>query len=327
MDITPQISVIVPVYNAAEHLECLLNSLFDQELGAIEIIAVNDGSTDASLSILEKWASIDSRLVVIDTPNGGPSKARNIAISQARGDWLCFADADDWVAPETFKYWQALAEQHDVDMLLGNAFSFGDDPAGQRDMLCTRQPWETCTSGEAWIIHAVENNEWPHYCWMQFIRRDFLIQNAIAFPEGVVHEDVLWTMELALKAKKIYFAPSPCYGYRRNPLSITNNTDANTISRRIRGYVFLIGQIAKTGRKTQKALRKALFLQANRECGHLLGLFRKKKLQDKAQERALAQEALREVPFGLLLCEARSAKEAWRVARTWLRLKRTAAIS
>ncbi|AXE30331.1 glycosyl transferase [Chromobacterium phragmitis] len=324
MNTTPQISVIVPVFNASKHLDHLLQSLFDQDIREIEVIAVNDGSTDGSLSILEKWSNIDSRLMVIDTPNGGPSKARNIAISHARGDWLCFADADDWVAPETLRYWQSLAERHEVDVLIGNAFSFDKDPAEKREMLFTQQPWGACLDGESWITHAVAQNEWPHYCWLQFIRRDFLASHAIAFPEGVIHEDVLWTMELALAAERIYFAAEPCYGYRHNPASIMHNTDAAAVARRIRGYLFLIGEIVKTGRETKGALRKALFLQANRECGHLLGLFRKR-VQDMQTRRSLACEAMQKIPFKLLLREARSAKEAWRIARAWLLLKAMAA--
>ncbi|MEO3962646.1 glycosyltransferase [Chromobacterium piscinae] len=321
MESVPKISIVVPVYNASDYIDLLMESLLSQDVVNMEIIAVNDGSTDDSLSILKKWSCFDSRITVLNISNGGPSRARNIGMNYARGEWLYFVDADDWVAPETLKCWIYLAEKNNVDFLLGNAFSFENEPTGEHRNIFIKQPWGRCISGEDWIIHAVAQAEWPHYCWLQFIRRDFLIHHDITYPEDILHEDILWTMNLSLAAKCIYFDVTPRYGYRCNQQSIMNVSTPTAIAKRINGYIFLIDRIVQIGTEKRGDLRKAILLQANRECGHLLGLFRKR-LHDKELKSFLAHVALRKVPFKLLLYEARSFKEVWRIMRMWLLLKK-----
>ncbi|MEN3813635.1 hypothetical protein ABD440_25005, partial [Chromobacterium piscinae] len=141
------------------------------------------------------------------------------------------------------------------------------------------------------------------------------------YPEDILHEDILWTMNLSLAAKCIYFDVTPRYGYRCNQQSIMNVSTPTAIAKRINGYIFLIDRIVQIGTEKRGDLRKAILLQANRECGHLLGLFRKR-LHDKELKSFLAHVALRKVPFKLLLYEARSFKEVWRIMRMWLLLKK-----
>lgn len=92
-----KISIIVPVYNTEKFLEKCLNSLINQTLKDIEIICINDGSTDKSLQILEKFANKDKRIQIINQTNSGLSVARNIGIKKAKGEYIGFVDSDDWV--------------------------------------------------------------------------------------------------------------------------------------------------------------------------------------------------------------------------------------
>lgn len=97
------VSVIVPVYNVEDYLEQCLESIISQTFGNIEIICVDDGSTDRSGEILEKFAEADSRIIVIHKKNGGLSSARNAALSRVKGKYICFVDSDDWLESNAVK--------------------------------------------------------------------------------------------------------------------------------------------------------------------------------------------------------------------------------
>ena len=93
------VSVVVPIYNVQDYLEDCLDSLHVQTLGDIEILCVNDGSTDGSLAVLQMCAARDPRIRIIDKPNGGLSSARNMGIDAARSPYVCFLDSDDRFEP------------------------------------------------------------------------------------------------------------------------------------------------------------------------------------------------------------------------------------
>ena len=97
------ISAIIPVYNSEEYLEECIKSLINQSLKEIEMIFVNDGSTDKSLDILNKYKEIDKRIKIINQSNKGPSAARNLGIINSKGKYLSFVDADDWIDVDMYK--------------------------------------------------------------------------------------------------------------------------------------------------------------------------------------------------------------------------------
>lgn len=119
----PKISIIVPIYNVQGYLEKCLNSLLTQTFKDIEIICVNDGSTDNSLTILQDFAVKDKRIIIIDKPNEGVSAARNVGLKKASGKYVMFVDGDDWLEPETCAECYTKITQDHSDML---AFNFKD---------------------------------------------------------------------------------------------------------------------------------------------------------------------------------------------------------
>ena len=106
------ISVIIPVFNAAQYISRCVDSILKQSLIDFELILVNDGSSDGSLAMCEECAGKDSRLIVVDKPNGGASSARNVGIDRSKGDYICFVDADDYVNEH---YLQSLYEDMCLD--------------------------------------------------------------------------------------------------------------------------------------------------------------------------------------------------------------------
>ena len=97
-----KISVIIPVYNTEQYLKRCLDSIKENTYQYLEIICINDGSTDNSLEILEQYQKDDSRFIIIDQKNSGVSKARNNGLEKATGDYIAFIDSDDWINPKYF---------------------------------------------------------------------------------------------------------------------------------------------------------------------------------------------------------------------------------
>lgn len=114
----PKVSIVIPVYNVEKYLERCLESLISQTLQDIEIIVVNDGSTDKSLTIINNFIERDSRIKVIDKENTGVSHSRNIAINAAQGEYLAFVDSDDWIDNDMLEHMYKQAKEEDLDIVM-----------------------------------------------------------------------------------------------------------------------------------------------------------------------------------------------------------------
>jgi len=123
----PAISVVVTIYNQEKYIRKCIRSVIGQKLQNIEIILVNDGSTDKSLNICQKYARIDQRISIIDKRNEGVSQARKDGFIKAKGEYVCFLDGDDYLAPNTLDTLNHIADKHDVDMVIGNFFRVWDN--------------------------------------------------------------------------------------------------------------------------------------------------------------------------------------------------------
>ncbi len=117
---TNLISVIIPVYNTEVYLPRCLDSIINNDYRNLEIICVNDGSTDNSLSVLRRYEKEDERIIVIDVPNGGVSKARNIGLDKASGEFIAFVDSDDWVHRQYFSMLIDVQRRFDSDVTACN---------------------------------------------------------------------------------------------------------------------------------------------------------------------------------------------------------------
>ena len=127
----PKVSVIVPAYNAEQYLRECLDSLLAQSFGNIEIICVNDGSTDSTSAIIDEYRKRDSRVRVIDKPNSGYGHSMNVGMDAARGEWLASVDADDYVAPNAYERMLAVAEENHLDFLKTDRAYFCDGKEGR----------------------------------------------------------------------------------------------------------------------------------------------------------------------------------------------------
>ncbi|HEN3619531.1 TPA: glycosyltransferase [Yersinia enterocolitica] len=319
-----EVSIIVPVYNCETYLAELLDSLRSQAGVSFEIIAVNDGSTDSSPEMLADTAHNDSRLVIINQANQGLSAARNAGIARAKGQWIAFVDGDDWLAPNALHRWLTQAKEQSLDLLIGNGYRFTTNPVVQTAApLLHKQPWGEVLDGQQWIIRSVEHNEWPHYVWLQLIRRELINTHQLVFIPKMLHEDILWTTHLALVARRIGFCETPFYGYRTNPQSITHSPSTQALLARANSYLHIIKALVSLARAQELPLRAALLRHANQESGHFLGLMRKR-LPPSPERTALAIE-FRELGLPSALYRgASNIHEFWRALRCSVILARLA---
>ena len=205
-------SVIVPVYNVEAYLDDCLRSLRTQDYSDYEVICVNDGSTDSSRKILTAWEKRMPLMRVIDRANGGLSAARNTGLAAATGDYVVFADSDDWVEPTMLN---RLAEEANGEDMICFACRRTDNNAHD-----TLHP-EQSGGWEYYNRHALEHREVAFVCvWHRCYRREFLIENGLRFREGILHEDNEFTPRTCLKAKKVTVIPDVLYNYRVRPGSI-----------------------------------------------------------------------------------------------------------
>lgn len=209
----PLLSLVIPVYNVAPYLPTCLDSLLAQTQPIDEIIVVDDGSTDDCPAILAGYAERLPQMRVIRQGNGGLSAARNTGLRHAQGKYLAFLDSDDFVAPQTYEHLLAMAQADNLDIALCNAFAHFEGREEDRpiysDVAATG-----VISGREWLRQRLQNDRLMHMVWMHLYRRDFLVRHGFNFIPRLVHEDVIWTTELLLKAERVRYDPVPLVFYR-----------------------------------------------------------------------------------------------------------------
>lgn len=270
------VSVIIPVYNAAETIERLASKILSENNVVIELIIVNDGSRDGTGSIVQ--GICDDRVILVEQENCGVYAARNAAIAIHRGEWVIFLDADDDVK-DGFIYtrWQ-MAKKAQADVVICNAWSTCTGTT--KTAAHAQQPYKQCLSGQDWIRHCVTRREWPHYLWLQLIRSSYIRQHALSFQSGKSHKDILWTINLALENGRFYFSDIKDYTYIYNTESITHRGDYYDI--RAASYVEVIAEIIRlAGQPKNQDIRLPLLRHALVETRHFLGLYRNN-VQDKS---------------------------------------------
>lgn len=213
-----RVSVILPVYNCEKYLRQCLDSLVSQTLQDIEIICVNDGSTDSSLDILNEYAARDMRFLIINTENKGAGAARNKGIEAACGKYLAFPDSDDWFEPEMLSAAYRRAETDKADITIFRSMQY-DNETGQTvpcsyslrlDKLPTFRPFSI-----KYTEHSVFRNIMG-WAWDKLYKRSFVLNNLLRFQEQRTTNDMYFTFMSLYKAPRITVCEQYLYTQRRN---------------------------------------------------------------------------------------------------------------
>lgn len=212
-----KVSVIIPIYNVEEYLEECIDSILNQSLDNVEIICINDGSTDNSLSILNKYSERNSNIKIINQENTGAGTARNRALKFAKGEYIYFLDGDDYLDKDTLLICYEEAKKGNLDIVTFDAILFyeksyngnyGDNL--ERDELLESR----VKTGLEFMEEAFSRKCFRTESTINFYRREFLEKNNIKYSELKIYEDVIQVFDSFISAERIKYIPKR-FMYRR----------------------------------------------------------------------------------------------------------------
>lgn len=219
-----KVSVIVPTYNVEQYIGECLDSLVNQNLGEIEIIVVDDGSSDASGKIADEYAVSHDNIKVIHRENGGLSAARNSGIDVAVGEFIYFLDSDDYLVPDALEilYNQCVAKELDVIKFVAYSFTEPDKKLEWTEDYKYKGEYPGVYSGIEALQLFIDNDDagYPN-CGLIFTRRSVVEEHGLRFCDGIIHEDNLYHYQLLAIAKRVAILNRPLHCRRYRSGSIT----------------------------------------------------------------------------------------------------------
>ncbi len=217
-----KISVIVPLYNAQNSIEKCVQSIARQSLRDIEILLINDGSTDNSQALCDRFVSKDGRIRAFSIENSGPATARNIGIDNAKGEYLAFCDDDDYIEPNTLEYMYENIKDNDV-LCCGLIFDYEGE--SMRAVLPECERLDAVS-----LKHLKDRNLLDTMC-NKLYKTDFIKQNNIRLPDGELYEDTAFNQALFLCSPKTVFCKKAFYHYmQKKGSSITRRYNPQKIT-------------------------------------------------------------------------------------------------
>ncbi|MFD1031917.1 glycosyltransferase family 2 protein [Metaplanococcus flavidus] len=254
-----KISVILPIYNVEEYLPKCINSVRNQTYENLEIILVNDGSTDRCGLICELHAALDTRIKVIHKDNGGLSDARNAGMEAATGDFVAFVDSDDWIDEDMYEVLYRLSSQYDADIAMCRVREFSD--LGILDE--STDDIVVCGGEEALMLMVTRDNNYKleHGIVNKLIKKE-LLQN-FKFPVGKLTEDLYFTPPLIYASKKCVYIDTGKYNYLtdRQGSIMNSKVSEKMIANELEGYQELERFLSSKGIQSCIAKVREVFLK------------------------------------------------------------------
>lgn len=228
-----QVSIIIPAYNVEKYIERCIKSAMHQTLKEIEIIVVNDGSTDNTKIIIDKLAKEDSRIVPIHKKNGGVSSARNQGATVAKGKFIQYLDGDDWIERSACHEMYHYAIENNLEMVVVNFYEDNDN--GNIKEIESIQTNKTILNSTDFLTLLFQGKaDWN--IWNIFYLRALNVKQEERISYG---EDLLATFKIVLNAKRIGILKKPYIHYIYNPMSITNNREALKVNQLFTVYALI----------------------------------------------------------------------------------------
>lgn len=308
MNKNPLVSIIIPVYNVEEYLEQCVDSVIGQTYHNLEIILVDDGSTDSSGAICNRYAGSDSRIHVIHKRNGGLSEARNAAIDVMKGEYVYYLDSDDYICDDLVETYLRWIEQFDADAVFGTFYEFWGDVSGWSEALKTQHA-PVCYDRLTALHKMLMDDELYHGASGPLFKSR--LYEDIRFPVGELYEDFSTTYYVIEKCERVVSCDDKRNFYRRRPDSITTmkvtaknmilmdiadrvTTDMATtypdlrlpaLRRRVTSYLNLYDWILQTGLNSFPEEQKRIRQTLDRDVNDFLA-FSEVKSSEKAKARA-----------------------------------------
>lgn len=217
-----KITIIVPAFNSEEYIDDCISSLLIQSYNNLEIIIVDDGSTDNTRKIIEEYSNRDGRILLYKQTNKGVSNARNKGLFHCSGEFVCFVDSDDTIDRDYCKTLISYMDE-DIDVVVcGVNISFNDS-------FKEHIPSFGKVTGEVACLNTLESKNLQGFIWNKLFRTSIFRLNNIVFPEGLIYEDLLVCYKYCRSANYVQYIDKSLYNYRRREGSLCTNY--NTPSR------------------------------------------------------------------------------------------------
>lgn len=245
----PLVSVVISVYNTEKYLEECLDSVLNQILKEIEVICIDDKSTDNSLNILEKYAKKDPRIKVLkNEKNTGQAVARNIALKEVKGEYTTFVDSDDKIELDAYEKVYNFSKENKQDMIIFNAIRFDENKEWPSELHEKSIIGETITE-----TNIIEHNEFIYDTgiWNKLIKTSFLKENNIEFVDKL-YEDLLFSMELFIATDSVGVYPDVNYYWRKRRNTNKSTTQSRTDIKNIEDRIFISKEIIKLFNSNKK---------------------------------------------------------------------------
>lgn len=224
-----KVSVVMPVYNSDKYLKESINTVLNQTLEDIELICIDDGSTDKSLEILEEFAKKDSRVRIFTQNHKGAGVARNYGITKCNGKYLSFMDSDDLLDLNALQELWHISEEKNLDVVIFKATNF-DDETGKinHNVLLDMNRLSEYVGSYVFDINDISPNLFFHFNttpWCKFYNLEFIMNSESRFAEGIIFEDDKFSWEIIFNAKRIYLYQKYLYKRRLHSNSVMNSND------------------------------------------------------------------------------------------------------
>ncbi len=265
---TPKISIIIPVYNAEIYIEQCIYSVLNQTMQELEIIAVNDGSTDNSGAILNRLAATDQRLKVFHNSNIGVSATRNFGLQQATGTYISFCDADDWMEPTMLQELYNALITNNCNWAICNVNLIKEDQPVKIRLQIKDQVIDI-TDKRADFLHALMRFNYDYANWNKLFEASIIRQNQICFKEDMtIWEDLLFNLQYLHFANRVAILAKPFYHYRILSTSLYSGQTKDRMPQfnKLYGHYKLLSPMFSTDAETEAFKKEMARLTYN----HLL---------------------------------------------------------
>lgn len=221
-----KVSVIIPVYNCESYIGQAIQSALDQTEKDLEVIVVDDGSTDQTCHMIRGFTDSRVRLLAGEQ-NAGESRARNLGVAHAKGQWIAFLDGDDWWAPQRLERLLGVAEKEEADIIMDNCRIIDDG---------ARYPWKTAR--RVIRFEGIVRLDAVRFVAIDpgvnlIVRRRFLVEHEIRFDEGLIAApDMKYGLQCIIRGGKFVVVPQAYYFYRRRPGQVTGQSLISVIAMR-----------------------------------------------------------------------------------------------
>ena len=228
-----KISIIVPIYNVENYLAQCLDSLYLQTTSSMEVILINDGSTDKSLEICKEYQNQYPNTIIINKENGGLSDARNAGIALATGKYIYYLDSDDWLAPNALEQLYNYAEEHQCEVVQGNFYYTYRDHLLLDNRYIKEEQSSFILPRKKAMKELIKNEYIKNFAWGKLYLTS--IAKKHPFKKGAYFEDAFWQHHIINEVNRYGVLPTPLYYYRQRENSISGNFSIRNLDL-LKGY-------------------------------------------------------------------------------------------